>query len=96
MESIFIYNMSCYVDLTTDVAKLLQFDKIQEISHLANAILVNGINFGYKKNAVQLTFDNKTYYFRINKINRSSYIENNEFFCYNLKKCESLTRLFST
>ena len=96
MESIFIYNMSCYVDLTTDVAKLLQFDKIQEISHLANAILVNGVNFGYKKNAVQLTFDNKTYYFRINKINRSSYIENNEFFCYNLKKCEKLTRLFST
>ena len=65
--------MSCYVDLTVDVTKLPQFDKI---SDLANAILADGEDFGYKKNAVQLTFDNKTYYFRINKINRSSYIEN--------------------
>ena len=68
--------MSCYVDLAVDVTKLPQVDKIKEISDLANAILADGVGFGYKKNAVQLTFDNKTYYFRINKINRSSYIEN--------------------
>ena len=78
--------MSCYVDLAVDVTKLPQVDKIKEISDLANAILADGVGFGYKKNAVQLTFDNKTYYFRINKINRSSYIENIEFSNYNLKK----------
>ena len=82
----YITNMSCYIDLTVDVTKLPQFDKIKEISDLSNAILANGVDFGYKKNAVQLTFGNKTYYFRINKINRSSYIENIEFFNYNLKK----------
>ena len=82
----YITNMSCYIDLTVDVTKLPQFDKIKEISDLSNAILANGVDFGYKKNAVQLTFGNKTYYFRINKINRSSYIENIEFSNYNLKK----------
>ena len=71
--------MSCYVDLTVDVTKLPQFDKIKDISDLANAILVDGVDFGYKKNVVQLTFDNKTYYFRIDRINRNSYIENIEF-----------------
>ena len=43
---------------------------------------------------VQLIFDNKTYYFRINKINRSSYIENIEFFDHNLKK-KSLAYVYS-
>ena len=41
--------MSCYVDLVVDVTKLLQFDKIKKISGLANAILADGVNFGYKK-----------------------------------------------
>ena len=82
----YITNISCYTDLTVDVTKLPQFDKIKEISDLSNAILANGVDFGCKKNAVQLTFGNKTYYFRINKINRSSYIENIEFFDHNLKK----------
>ena len=53
--------MSCYVDLTADVTKLPQFVKIKDISDLANAILADGVDFGYKKNVVQLTFDNKTY-----------------------------------
>ena len=41
--------MSCYVDLTVYVMKLPQFDKIKEISDLANAILADGVDFGYKK-----------------------------------------------
>ena len=71
--------MSCYVNLTNDVTKLPQFDKIKNISDLANAILANGVDFGYKENVEQLTFDNKTYYFRISKINRSSYNEKLNF-----------------
>ena len=90
----YITNISCYIDLTVDVTKLPQFDKIKEISDLSNAILANGVDFGCKKNAVQLTFGNKTYYFRINKINRSSYIENIEFFHHNLKK-KSLAYVYS-
>ena len=90
----YITNISCYIDLTVDVTKLPQFDKIKEISDLSNAILANGVDFGCKKNAVQLTFGNKTYYFRINKINRSSYIENIEFFDHNLKK-KSLAYVYS-
>ena len=41
--------MSCYVGLTVDVTNLPQSDKIKEISHLANAILADGVYFGYKK-----------------------------------------------
>ena len=40
--------MSCFVDLTVDVTKLPQFDKTKEISDLANAILADGVDFGYK------------------------------------------------
>ena len=72
--------MLCYVNLTVDDTKLPQFDKIKGILDSANVILVAGVDFGYKKNVVQLTLDNKTLFFRINKINRSSYIKNIEFF----------------
>ena len=38
-----------YVDLTVNVTKQPQFDKIKQISDLANAILADGVDFGYKK-----------------------------------------------
>ena len=41
--------MSHYADLTVDVKKLLQFDKTNKIPDLANAILADGVDFGYKK-----------------------------------------------
>ena len=74
--------MLCYVDLTVDITKLTQY-------------LANGVDFGYKENAVQLTFGNKTYCFRINEINQSGYIENIEFLDYNLKKKKAHLYLFS-
>ena len=43
-----MFVMSCFVALTVDVTKLPQFDKIKEISDLANAILADGVDFGYK------------------------------------------------
>ena len=73
----YITSMSCYVDLTVDVTKLPQFDKIKNISDLANAILAD---FGYKKNATQRRYEGESYAFKINKINRSKYIDNIEFF----------------
>ena len=54
--------MSCYVDLTVEVTKLPQSDKIKEISDLANAILADGEDFGYKKNpTVQVTYGGELY-----------------------------------
>ena len=44
-----ITSMSCYIDLTVDVTKLPQFNKIKETSDLSNAILANDENLGYKK-----------------------------------------------
>ena len=41
--------MSCYADLTVDVKKLPQFDKTNKILDLANAVLTDGVYFGYKK-----------------------------------------------
>ena len=58
-----------YVDLTVDVKKLPQFDKIKEISDLSNAILADGVDFGYEKmlykqrlmeRAMHLKLTNKT------------------------------------
>ena len=74
--------MSCYVDLTVDVSKLHQSDKIKELSDLANAILADGVDSGYEKNAIQTTYEGETYTFKINKINQSKYIDNIEFFLY--------------
>ena len=45
----YITSMSCHVDQFVDVTKLPQFDKIKEISDLANASLADGADFGYKK-----------------------------------------------
>ena len=41
--------MSCYVDLTVDVTKQPQSDKIKEISDLGKANLGDSVDFGYKK-----------------------------------------------
>ena len=49
--------MSRYVDFIVGVAKLLQFDKIKEVSDLSNAILADGVGFGYKKNVIQTTYE---------------------------------------
>ena len=45
----YINSMSCCVDLTVDVTKQPQSDKIKEISDLGNANLGDSVDFGYKK-----------------------------------------------
>ena len=45
----YINSMSCYVDLTVDVTKQPQSDKIKEIPDLGNANLGDSVDFGYKK-----------------------------------------------
>ena len=77
--------MSCYDDLVVDITKLLQFDKIKKISGLANAILADGLNFDYKKNTIQTTYEGESYAIK-NKINRSKYIYKIEFFNYIFEK----------
>ena len=42
-------SISSYVDLTLDVKKLPQFDKIKEILDLAILVFGFGMFFGYKK-----------------------------------------------
>ena len=61
--------MLCYLDRTVDVKRPPRFDKIKEISDLANTVLADGMHFAYKQKAKQVTLDNKTYHFKINKIN---------------------------
>ena len=66
-KNYYITSMSCYVDLTVDVTKLPQFDKIKEISDLANAILADGVDFGYKKNTIQTRYEGESYAFKLIK-----------------------------
>ena len=58
-----------YVDVTVDAKKLPQFDKIKKNSDLSNAILADGVDFGYEKmlykqrlmeRAMHLKLTNKT------------------------------------
>ena len=44
----YMTSISCYVDLAVDVTKLPQSDKIKQISDLANAILADCVDCGYK------------------------------------------------
>ena len=46
------------------------------------------------KNAIQTRYEGESYAFKINKINWSKYIDNIEFFQYNLKK-ERLAHVYS-
>ena len=45
----YIIIMSYYVDLTVDVTKLPQSDKIKEISDLVMVILAGSVDFDHKK-----------------------------------------------
>ena len=44
--------MSFYVDVAVEVTNVLQLYTIKEISDLLNAILADGVDFGYKSNAI--------------------------------------------
>ena len=48
--------------------------------------MAGGVDFGYKKNVIQTRYKGESYAFKINQIKRSKYIDNIEFFYYNLKK----------
>ena len=60
-------SMSCYVDLTVDVKKLLQFDKIKEVSDPAKAILPDGMDFGYKKMLYKQNLMERAMHFKLTK-----------------------------
>ena len=91
----YITSISCYVDLTADVTELPQFYKIKEVLDLSNVILADGVDLGYKKNAIQTTYEGENYMFKIDKINWSKYIDNIEFFDVNLKKKKVCICLFT-
>ena len=48
----YITCMSFYVDVAVEVTNVLQLYTIKEISDLLNAILADGVDFGYKSNAI--------------------------------------------
>ena len=87
--------MSRYVDFIVGVTKLLQFDKIKEVSDLSNAILADGVGFGYKKMLYKRHMKESYAFKKINEINWSKYIGNIEFFYYNLKKKKTCVCLFT-
>ena len=41
--------MACYVDLTVDITKLVNYAKIKQTSDLATTILRGGVDFRYGK-----------------------------------------------
>ena len=90
-RSCFVTKLQKYKVLLQGVTKLLQFGKIKEISNLWNAFLADSADFCYKKK----TYEWESYAFEINKINQSKYIDNIEFFYYNLTKKKTSLCLFT-
>ena len=51
-----------------------------------SAILADGVDFCYKNNAIQTTYERGSYAFKINNINRSKYMGNIGIFDYDFLK----------
>ena len=86
MKPVFIYYNNVIVDENKRFTLEFSDGDLLEFSDLANAILADSGDFSYKKNATQTTYVGESYAFKIDKINRSKYIDNIEFFDHNLKK----------
>ena len=89
----FKISMDCFIELSNDITKLSQFKKIEEISDLANNILISGIDFGFKMDDLIVKYYlGQDYEFKISKKQRSHFTESIEFF--DLKKNETRTVYF--
>ena len=76
----YITSMTCYIDLTVDITKLVNCAKIKQTSDLATAILRGGIDFGYGKKEQTLGKTSRSnLIFRSDKSKRDQYLEDVEF-----------------
>ena len=77
----YITSMACYMDLTVDITKLPNYAKIKQTSYLANAILRDGVDFGYGRRELVLGITSgSNLIFRSDKSRRDQYLEDVEFF----------------
>ena len=77
----YITSMTCYVDLTVDIMKLLNYLKIKQTPDLATAILRGSVDFGYgKKELVLGKTSGSNLIIRSDKLRRDQYLEDVEFF----------------
>ena len=91
----YITSMTCHVDLTVDIMKLLNYLKIKQTPDLATAILRGSIDFGYgKKERVLGKTSRSNVIFRSDKLRRDQYFEDVEFFDTENKKARKRIYLF--
>ena len=87
----YITSMTCYVDLTGDITKLVNYTKIKQTSDLGTAILRGGVDFGYGKKGLMLGKTSRSnLIFQSDKSIRDQYLENVEFFDIENKKPKEL------
>ena len=83
----YITSMTCYVDLTVDITKLLNYAKIKQTSDLANAILRGGVDFGHGRKELTLEkTSGSNFIFRSHKSRRDQHLEDTKFFDTENKK----------
>ena len=92
----YITSMSCYVDLTVDVAKLPQFDKIKEISDLANAILPDDVDFCYQKTLCKQGMKERATHLKLIKQTGVNTLTISSFFILTLKRKDSCMSIHPT
>ena len=70
----FIISVDCFIELSNGITKLSQFKKNEEISDLANNILISGIDFHLKMDDLTVKdFLGHEYKFKLSKKHRSHF-----------------------
>ena len=82
----YLTSMSCYIQLTNDISKLMHYKEIKKIADLLNSILKNGINHTYIGRDLEVFFDLSKLEFEVDKSNHALSVDAAEFFDYVTKQ----------
>ena len=79
-------SISCFIEVSNEITKLIQYDDIEKKSIIANCSSRNGIDYGFDPPEIEIIFDNKTYQFEINEISDSKAVDVYNFYDHLLKR----------
>ena len=76
----------CFIEVSSEITKLKQYDDILKKSVIANCYIIKGIDYGFDSPKIEIIFDNKTYQFEINEISHSKAVDIHNFYDHLLKR----------
>ena len=82
----YLTSMSCYIQLTNVISKLMHYKEIKKIADLSNSILKNGIDHTCIERDLEVFFYLGKLEFEVDKSNRALSVDVVEFFDYVTKQ----------